>query len=74
MNPGSIKTNIVLASGAVNSAEEQDKIWESRNSLHPLGRVGRSEEVANTIAFLASDLSSFITGELVHVDGGRRLN
>ena len=36
----------------------------------PLGRVGRSEEVAAAIAFLASDEASFITGTTLYVDGG----
>lgn len=36
----------------------------------PLGRLGRAEEVANTILFLASDESSFITGAEIMVDGG----
>ncbi len=37
----------------------------------PLGRGGRAEEVGNTIAFLASDLASYITGATIFVDGGQ---
>jgi NAD(P)-dependent dehydrogenase (short-subunit alcohol dehydrogenase family) len=36
----------------------------------PLGRLGRPEEVANVVVFLASDLATFITSSVYGVDGG----
>jgi len=39
-------------------------------SAIPLGRMGRPEEVADVVAFLASERASYITGSLVLVDGG----
>lgn len=40
------------------------------NDLHPIGRVGEPEEVAETVLWLCSSKSSFITGEAIAVDGG----
>ena len=39
-------------------------------SQHPIGRVGRPEEIANVVVFLASDESTYMTGSLVVADGG----
>ena len=43
---------------------------EEWNRAHPIGRFGQPDEVAQTILYLASDAASFITGEIVRVDGG----
>jgi len=47
-----------------------DQMREMIKRLTSLGRMGKPEEVANLIAFLASDESSFMTGSIVNIDGG----
>jgi NAD(P)-dependent dehydrogenase (short-subunit alcohol dehydrogenase family) len=39
-------------------------------SLHPIGRLGRPEEVAELVIWLSSEKSSFVTGAYIPVDGG----
>ncbi|SDR69529.1 NAD(P)-dependent dehydrogenase, short-chain alcohol dehydrogenase family [Friedmanniella luteola] len=51
-------------------AELEPGFLERMGSYYPLGRVGRPEEVAEAIAFLASDQASWITGVTLPVDGG----
>jgi len=41
------------------------------DQIHPLGRIGTPEDVANAVLYLASELSGFVTGENLVVDGGR---
>ena len=43
---------------------------EERRQMVPLGRYGTSDEVAATVAFLASDVAAYITGQTLRVDGG----
>ena len=62
--PGSIDTPMA-ASGKSNS-----KVLEKTLSMIPLKRMGRPEEIANTVLFLSSEASSYITGIIVVVDGG----
>lgn len=47
-----------------------DDAKEKLVALHPMGRLGRAEEVANAVLFLASDEASFVTGSSLMVDGG----
>jgi NAD(P)-dependent dehydrogenase (short-subunit alcohol dehydrogenase family) len=51
-------------------AKNPQGLIDNWNSLHPLGRFGQSDEVGNVILFLASDESSFITDDVIRVDGG----
>ncbi len=39
-------------------------------AMHPLGRIGQPEDVANGVLYLASDESSFVTGSTLTIDGG----
>ena len=48
-------------------------IRDELTSLVPAGRLGRPGEVVGSVLFLASELSSFITGQVLYVDGGRTL-
>ena len=69
VNPGVVRTELHTAGGM--DRETYDAFLEHSKKTHPLGRIGKPEEVAELIAFLASPRSSWITGETVAIDGGR---
>jgi NAD(P)-dependent dehydrogenase (short-subunit alcohol dehydrogenase family) len=63
----------VVVTPIYGSFMEQDKIEETLqgfNNFHPIGRVGRPEDIAKTISFLLSDDSSWVTGAIWDIDGG----
>ena len=48
----------------------KDEIKEKSVAQIPLGHFGKAEDIAHTAAFLASDNAAYITGQVIHVDGG----
>lgn len=69
INPGAIETNAIVNMGV--PEEKVRGFLDQMASVHPLGRVGNVTETSHAIAFLASDLASFITGSCLPVDGGK---
>ena len=67
-----IRANVVAPGYITTEMTEQlnENVLESIKAETPLGRAGEPDEVSNTVLFLASDLSSYITGEVIRVDGG----
>jgi NAD(P)-dependent dehydrogenase (short-subunit alcohol dehydrogenase family) len=59
-----------MARGAARRGLQPEQFYEQAGKNIPLGRVGEAEEVANVIAFLASDAASYVTGTSINVDGG----
>ncbi len=70
--PGTINTAMnVRIYAEAEDGEALKRYWVSR---HVAGRFGEPEEVAGLIVFLASDAASFITGEVIRIDGGLVIN
>lgn len=71
VNPGVTVTNLHRRSGV--NEENYAAFLERSKQTHPLGRAGTPEEIADLIAFLASEHAGWITGETISIDGGRHL-
>lgn len=65
-----VQPGLILSPMLANMPEDVQK---SRLAEIPLGRFGEAAEVANAVMFLASDLSSYITGTTIEISGGRNL-
>lgn len=62
--PGMIETPMI------DPVKQDKKSWEAMINRLPMKRTGKPEEIANTVLFLASEQSSYITGAVIVVDGG----
>lgn len=67
--PGWIESN--LSEDYLASKNDPKSAKARLLDLHPVGRLGRPHDIGRAAAFLASDMASFITGEVLVVDGGR---
>lgn len=65
VSPAAIETDM-FSRFTANDEETKKRLA----NLHPIGRVGKPEEIASAVAWLASDASSFVTGQSITVDGG----
>lgn len=71
VNPGVVVSNLHKR-GGMDEGRYSDFLEHSKTT-HPLGRVGRPEEIADLICFLTSEKSGWITGVTYEIDGGRAL-
>jgi NAD(P)-dependent dehydrogenase (short-subunit alcohol dehydrogenase family) len=67
--PGWIRSE--LSDDYINAQKDPQTAWEGLYKMHPAGRVGEPQDVGRLAAYLASDASSFITGQVMVIDGGR---
>ena len=70
VNPGSIDTQMVQDAIGTLSGGNPEAMADMIANLHPIGRMGRPEEVAEAVVWLCSDAASFVTGHALSVDGG----
>ncbi len=67
--PRKVTVNVV-APGFIESDMTKDLPQDELKKLVPVGRFGKADEVADLVAFLASDKSAYITGEVISINGG----
>jgi len=70
INPGVVRSNLQNAAGIV---DDYEQFIKKMTPMHPLGRVGLPKDIAGMVRFLLSDETSWVTGAIISVDGGRAL-
>ncbi len=68
--PGTIDTPMLQRDLSGMNREEADRFLRQVEEANALGRIGRPEEIAEVVVFLASDASSYVTGTVIVADGG----
>lgn len=74
VHPGAVKSDmidgIIQRYAEINPDTPVEELRRATTAIHPLGRLVEPEEVADAVAFLASDSASYVHGTALHVDGG----
>ena len=66
--PGYVRTRMLMR--GIESADDPEQAEREMLAIHPLGRIAEPSDIANVVAFLASDEARFVTGATLLVDGG----
>lgn len=67
--PGWIRSE--LSDDYINAQADPETAWQDLYKMHPAGRVGEPADVGALAVFLASDAATFVTGQVIVIDGGR---
>ena len=67
--PGWIRSD--LSDNYINAQSNPAAAWEGLHKMHPSGRIGEPDDVGKLAVFLASEDSTFVTGQVIVIDGGR---
>ncbi len=74
LGPSGIRVNVVAPGRTATKrvvAGYSPEEWRSADKLNPLGRAAEPAEIADAVAFLASEASTYMTGQTLHVNGGK---
>lgn len=67
--PGWIRSD--LSDDYINAQPDSEQAREDLYKMHPVGRIGEPDDVGQLAVYLASDASTFVTGQVIVIDGGR---